>query len=113
MICREKRKTLMSGEEGWELIGTLANNVAYLKRQILDEDRESFETASDHQSSSAPVDIGVLTTVARGSDVKAKYRDRCEDWRDMVGPRPDGKLAQAQAGSGRKYRRLCRMISHP
>ena len=57
-----------AGREGWELVAILANNVAYLKRQIIvpiSERREESEDAATGGDSSA----------GRTSEVKAKYRD--------------------------------------
>jgi H-NS histone family len=50
-----------AGEEGWELVAILPNNVAYFKREIVEE---------------APVEIAAIgQEEARSSEVKAKYRD--------------------------------------
>jgi hypothetical protein len=65
-----------AGEEGWELVAILANGIAYLKRQIMHENRERPEPGRDHLlSSDEPVGNGVVATVSRGSEVKEKYRD--------------------------------------
>ena len=68
------------GEEGWELVAMLPNGVAYLKREI---DGVSAEAgaAEDHEATSnrptreALADSGIVATVMRGVEVKAKYRD--------------------------------------
>ena len=75
-----------AGEQGWELVAILANNIAYLKREIDDPDVDyavsGAETASTHE-------------------VKPKYRDPAT--------RPNGDVAQTQARCRRGYRRLSRM----
>ena len=50
-----------AGEEGWELVTILPNNVAYFKREIVDE--APVETAATGQEE------------PKASEVKAKYRD--------------------------------------
>ena len=59
------------GEEGWELVVILANNVAYLKRQVGDDASEARARNGDAtqraDTNGAPA--------ARGYEVKAKYRD--------------------------------------
>ncbi len=71
-----------AGGEGWELVAVLPNGVAYLKREISDvamssgeEAAVSDEAASDEPTREERADSGVVTTVTRGSEVKAKYRD--------------------------------------
>ena len=49
-----------AGEEGWELVSILPNNIAYLKRKI--EDPPATAVADEHQDEAA-------------SGVKPKYRD--------------------------------------
>ena len=65
-----------AGLDGWELVAILANNVAYLKRQVGDEVSEptvrseggtAWPQHPDTKESVAPT--------ARGYEVKAKYRD--------------------------------------
>ena len=54
-----------AGEEGWELVSILPNNVAYLKRKIADEPAAA-ETEHQHQGEPA---VGL----------KPKYRDPLTD----------------------------------
>ena len=59
-----------AGEEGWELVTILPNNVAYLKRRIGEEVSETTErngSARLTDTNSAPA--------MRGHEVKIKYRD--------------------------------------
>ena len=63
-----------AGEEGWELVAMLANNVAYLKRQV-------GGPVSEPTARSAASGPQIANTnsngarVGRGYEVKAKYRD--------------------------------------
>jgi hypothetical protein len=63
-----------AGEEGWELVAILSNNVAYLKRQV-------GELIPDHtarESDPVPEDTNTnVSSPAEGSGYKAKvkYRD--------------------------------------
>lgn len=60
-----------AGAEGWELVAILANNVAYLKRQVGVQVSEARARNGDQtqlaDTNGAPA--------ARGYEVKAKYRD--------------------------------------
>ena len=59
-----------AGEEGWELVTILQNNVAYLKRQVGGEVSKTTARNGAMQlanTNGAPA--------ARGYEVKAKYRD--------------------------------------
>jgi H-NS histone family len=64
-----------AGEHGWELVTILPNNIAYLKRGIVEQDQQSCEPAVGEPSTEAIAESGVIATVTRGSEVKAKYRD--------------------------------------
>jgi hypothetical protein len=84
------------GADRWELVTITPNNIAYLKRELEEPRSAQSETAEAEE------------TVSR---VEPKYREPC-DRRDMVWSRPNGNLAQAQAGCRRGHRRLSRLISH-
>jgi DNA-binding protein H-NS len=58
-----------AGEEGWELVAILPNNVAYLKREV--EDEASEATAGPQPA----VAEDYAAPAAKGYEVKAKYRD--------------------------------------
>ncbi len=63
-----------AGDEGWELVAILPNNVAYLKRQV----RESVPEATARGWTSSPNDrnaSGNGATVGSGYKAKVKYRD--------------------------------------
>jgi len=63
-----------AGEEGWELVAILANNVAYLKRQV----GESVPETTARGWTSSPTDRnsgGNGATVGTGYKAKVKYRD--------------------------------------
>jgi hypothetical protein len=71
-----------AGDEGWELVAVLPNGVAYLKRELEDVDAgieaeagASEEAVSDEPAGEVRADTGVVATVARGVEVKPKYRD--------------------------------------
>ena len=59
-----------AGDEGWELVAILQNNVAYLKRQAGGEVSEA--TARNRPTQLARTNGA---PAARGYEVKAKYRD--------------------------------------
>jgi DNA-binding protein H-NS len=62
-----------AGMDGWELVAILENNVAYFKRQVGDA---VSETEPIEHGTSADVNFaGNGGSVARGYEVKAKYRD--------------------------------------
>jgi DNA-binding protein H-NS len=63
-----------AGEQGWELVTILPNNLAYLKREVAEREAEDAKVESD-QSATAPAQDGVLATPTRSVEVKAKYRD--------------------------------------
>ena len=81
-----------AGEEGWELVTILQNNVAYLKRQVGGEVSEvtarNGDAAQLKDTNGAPA--------ARGHEVKAKYRDpkTNETW---FLPWSNGELAKVKA----------------
>jgi DNA-binding protein H-NS len=58
-----------AGEDGWELVAILSNNVAYLKRKIGSPDLE--ETKLDQGGEKASNDLPEEAS----SQVKVKYRD--------------------------------------
>ena len=63
-----------AGDEGWELVAILPNNVAYLKRQV----GESVPEAAVRGAASSPMDTntnGNGRTAANGYKAKPKYRD--------------------------------------
>jgi H-NS histone family protein len=63
-----------AGEEGWELVAILANNVAYLKRQP----GESVPEAAARGSTASPNHTntsGNGPTAGSGYKAKVKYRD--------------------------------------
>jgi DNA-binding protein H-NS len=65
-----------AGLDGWELVAILANNVAYLKRQVGDEVSEP--TARSEGTTAWPRHADTKNypvPAARGYEVKAKYRD--------------------------------------
>jgi hypothetical protein len=63
-----------AGEHGWELVTILPNNLAYLKRELTEQEAEEPEVESDQSTVETSQD-GVLATVTRGVEVKAKYRN--------------------------------------
>ena len=63
-----------AGAGGWELVTILPNNLAYLKREFTEQEAEAPEVESD-QSTAETAKDGVLATVTRGVEVKAKYQD--------------------------------------
>ena len=63
-----------AGDEGWELVAILPNNIAYLKRQV----GESVPEATARGAASSPKDTntnGNGPAAGRGYRAKAKYRD--------------------------------------
>lgn len=60
-----------AGEEGWELVAILANNIAYLKRQVGDQVSEAKARSGD--ATQLTDTYGAPS--ARGYEVRAKYRD--------------------------------------
>jgi H-NS histone family protein len=67
-----------AGEEGWELVAILPNNVAYLKREGGDpgsraEPKEPSAGAFRQEQDANATGDG--TSVGKGYEVKAKYRD--------------------------------------
>jgi H-NS histone family len=70
-----------AGEDEWELVTVLPNGIAFLKREIDQDETAEREEASPREEPIAvrpreePADNGVVATVTRGSEVKAKYRD--------------------------------------
>src|SRR6266478_4304038 len=63
-----------AGEEGWELVAILANNVAYLKRQVGDSVREATARAAASRPEDTNTD-GNGRTAGSGYKAKVKYRD--------------------------------------
>jgi len=64
-----------AGDEGWELVAILANNVAYLKR-LVGEDLVSEPAAKGAVSLPQDSDSRAKTAAAgRGYEAKPKYRD--------------------------------------
>jgi DNA-binding protein H-NS len=65
-----------AGEEGWELVTILPNNVAYLKRE-LDEMASEGAAPESHASTldAKAVSNGAGATAGNGYEVKVKYRD--------------------------------------
>jgi DNA-binding protein H-NS len=65
-----------AGEEEWELVAILANNVAYLKRQL--EDPGTAPTAASRDATSSTREASARSNDARGGktqELKVKYRD--------------------------------------
>lgn len=62
-----------AGEEGWELVAILANNVAYLKREVEDSVPECI--AKGAASLPELRTNGNSPTAGRGYEAKVKYRD--------------------------------------
>jgi hypothetical protein len=63
-----------AGDEGWELVAILPNNIAYLKRQA----GESVPEATAKGAASSPKDTntnGNGSAAASGYKAKVKYRD--------------------------------------
>jgi hypothetical protein len=63
-----------AGDEGWELVAILPNNIAYLKRQVGD----SVPEATARGATSSPKDTntnGSGPTAGSGYKAKVKYRD--------------------------------------
>jgi len=61
-----------AGEDGWELVVILANNVAYLKRELEEVVPETASTCAPLRE--APPN-GAAGTAGNVHEVKAKYRD--------------------------------------
>jgi H-NS histone family len=67
-----------AGLDGWELVAILANNVAYLKRQVGGPVSETIEHTGGAVPRGEDADThgnGNGAKVQRGYEVKAKYRD--------------------------------------
>jgi hypothetical protein len=67
-----------AGDEGWELVAILANNMAYLKRQIGDPFSERPGSSGGYVAPAEDATsngTGAIATVGKTSEVKAKYRD--------------------------------------
>ena len=65
-----------AGDEGWELVAILPNNVAYLKRGIEEAISRTAERSAGQvarEEDARP--NGNVPNAAHGSEVKAKYRD--------------------------------------
>jgi hypothetical protein len=65
-----------AGEEGWELVAILPNNVAYLKRELYEMASEA--TAPESRASAHDTkadDNGAAATAGNIHEVKPKYRD--------------------------------------
>jgi DNA-binding protein H-NS len=64
-----------AGDEGWELVAILPNNVAYLKREIEADASDTVEE-EEHVSADGPRTLSAdrFEEEAR-AEVKAKYRD--------------------------------------
>jgi len=62
-----------AGEDGWELVAILANNVAYLKREVTGSIPEAAEDRSDEVRRAEPAEVN--SHPASASLVKPKYRD--------------------------------------
>jgi len=63
-----------AGEEGWELVAILANNVAYLKRGLDEVVSETTAASFDPPVREAPAN-GAAATAGNAHEVKVKYRD--------------------------------------
>ena len=64
-----------AGEDGWELIAVLSNNVAYLKREVMDTVPEVEERPSDEVRPAEPTVAESTASNGGASTVKPKYRD--------------------------------------
>jgi DNA-binding protein H-NS len=62
-----------AGDEGWELVAILANQVAYLKREIADAHSERAEPGEARLEAAKP--NGNAPGPRTSTEVKAKYRD--------------------------------------
>jgi len=62
-----------AGEEGWELVAILENNVAYLKREVMASASETAERVSEQTGQRASSEVASVASDA--SSVKPKYRD--------------------------------------
>src|SRR5438105_2659148 len=83
-----------AGDEGWELVAILPNNIAYLKRQV----GESVPEATARGAASSPKDTntnGNSPAAGSGYRAKVKYRDpeTNETW---SGRGPNGELAEEE-----------------
>ena len=63
-----------AGEEGWELVAILTNNVAYLKREVEDSVQEPIPKGAASWPQVTNTE-GNGPTVGRGYEAKVKYRD--------------------------------------
>jgi DNA-binding protein H-NS len=61
-----------AGEEGWELIAILANNIAYLKRPLDDQVTEVTRDPASQEEIEDRIDP---SSEPRAHEVKPKYRD--------------------------------------
>lgn len=61
-----------AGEERWELVAILDNNIAYLKRPL---DEQAMDEAADPASHGQDRDSGNPSSAPRAYEVKPKYRD--------------------------------------
>ena len=65
-----------AGDEGWELVAILPNNIAYLKREIEEAISETDERSVGQVArEEATRPIGNVPDAAHAAEVKAKYRD--------------------------------------
>jgi DNA-binding protein H-NS len=65
-----------AGDEGWELVAILENNMAYLKREIGDSIAETARASEGQVATAEEAKVnGIVPNAAHGSEVKAKYRD--------------------------------------
>jgi len=63
-----------AGEDGWELVTILPNNVAYLKRELDEVVSETTAASLDAPVRVAPAN-GAAATAGNAHEVKVKYRD--------------------------------------
>ena len=67
-----------AGEDGWELVAILPNNIAYLKRQAeeaISEPRERSAASASWGQAATTSSAGAEAAPASVSEVKPKYRD--------------------------------------
>ena len=64
-----------AGDEGWELVAILANNIAYLKREVVASVADAEERRHEEVPGPEPVEIDAPASNDAATAVKAKYRD--------------------------------------
>ena len=64
-----------AGEEGWELVTILPNNIAYLKREVVTSASDAEERRNEEVPRPEPVEIEAPASNGAATGIKAKYFD--------------------------------------